>query len=114
MIVPDGVLRVWLKKYKPSDAVTVTSIQDLQDTYGDVVKDLVTDHGSPYKLAKALRTTQAPPIIISMSMAGQWIKTFGKLHNSQRMFASNGALIPHVKGVRTHVKGVRTYFGILD
>ena len=113
VIVSDGVLRVWLKKYKTSDAVIVTSIQDLQDAYGDVVKALLTVHDTPYKLAKALRTTQAPPIIISTSMAGQWIKTFGKLHNSQRMFASNGTLIPPVKGVRTHVKGVRTYFGIL-
>ena len=107
VIVSDGVLRVWLNKYKPTDAVTVTSIQDLQDMYGDVVKNLVTEHGSPYKLAKALRTTQAPPIIISISMAGQWIKTFGKLLKSQRMLAPNGTLIPHVKGVRT-------YFGILD
>ena len=31
VIVPDGVLRVWLRKYKSSGAVTVTSIQELQD-----------------------------------------------------------------------------------
>ena len=105
VIVPDGVLRVWFRKYKSSGAVTVTSIQDLQDKYGDVVRVLLTVHDIPYKLAKALRATHSPSIIISDRMAGHWIKTFGK-HKSQCMFASNGTLIPHVKGVRT-------YFGIL-
>ena len=83
----------------------MTSIQELQDKYGDVLRVLLAVHDTPYKLAKALRTTHSPSIIISDRMAVHWIKTFGK-HNSQRMFASNGTLIPHVKGVRT-------YFGIL-
>ena len=103
-IVPDGVLRVWLRKHK-SGAVTVSSIQELQDKYGDVLRVLLPVHNTPYKLAKAFRTTHAPPVITSDRMAGHWIKTFGK-HKSQRMFAPNGAFIPHVKGVRT-------YFGIL-
>ena len=104
VIVPDGVLRVWLRKHK-SRAVTVSSIQELQEKYGDVLRVLLPAHNIAYKLAEALRTTQAPPVIISDRMAGLWIKTFGK-YKSQRMLASNGTLIPHVKGVRT-------YFGIL-
>ena len=104
VIVPEGVLRVWLRKFKSVDAVTMTSIQDLQDKYGDVVRRLLTGHDTPYKLAKALRTTQSPSIIISSRMVGQWMQTFGK-HKSQRMFASNGTYFPP--------KGVRTYFGIL-
>ena len=104
VIVPDGVLRVWLRKHK-SRGVTVSSIQELQEKYGDVLRVLLPAHNTAYKLAKALRTTQAPPVIISDRMVGLWIKTFGK-YKSQRMLASNGTLIPHVKGVRT-------YFGIL-
>ena len=104
VIVPHGVLRVWLRKYKSSGAVTVTSIQDLQDKYGDVVRVLLTVHDTPYKLAKALRTTQSPSIIISSRMVGQWMQTFGK-HKNQRMIASNGTYFPP--------RGVRTYFGIL-
>ena len=103
VIVPDGVLRVWLRKHK-SGAVTVTSIQELQDKYGDVLRILLPVHNTPYKFAKAIRTTHSPSVIISDRMAGHWIKTFGK-HKSQRMFASNGTLI--------RPKGVRTYFGIL-
>ena len=91
VIVPEGTLRVWLRKFKSADAVTVTSIQGLQDKYGDVVRRLLTGHDTLYKLAKALRTTQSPSIIISSCMVGQWIKTFGK-HTSQRMFAYNGAV----------------------
>ena len=104
VIVPDGVLRVWLRKHK-SRVVTVSSIQELQGKYGDVLRVFLPAHNTAYKLAKALRTTQAPPVIISDRMAGLWIKTFGK-YKSQRMLAANGTLIPHVKGVRT-------YFGIL-
>ena len=106
VIVPDGVLRVWLKRYKPSDAVTVSSIAALHAQYGELVKELVIDHGTPYQLCKALRTTQDPPILISDCMAKQWFKKYGKPLKHQRMFASNGTLVPHVKGVRT-------YFGIV-
>ena len=109
VIVPDGVLRVWLKKYKTPDGYIVKSIEDLQEKYGDLVKGLHTEHDTPYKLAKALRTTQEPPVRITTSMAGQWITKYGK-PNMQRMFAKNGSLIPDL---RTHPKGVRTYFGIL-
>ena len=93
-------------KYKPSDAVTVSSIAVLHEEYGELVKELVIDHGTPYQLCKALRTTQAPPILISDCMAKQWFKKHGKLMKNQRMLASNGTLVPHVKGVRT-------YFGIV-
>ena len=106
IIVSDGVLRVWLAKYEASDAVIVSSMAALQAEYGDLMKELAIDHRTPYQLCKALRTTQALPISINERMAKQWFIMNGKIMNNQRMFASHGTLI-------SHVKGVRSYFGIL-
>ena len=106
VIVPDGVLRVWLKKYKSPDAVIVSSMAALQAEYCELVKELAIDHRTPYQPCKALRATQSPPIIINECMAKQWFKMNCNTMKNQRMFAPNGTLIPHVRGVRS-------YFGIL-
>ena len=118
VIVPDGVLRVWLKKYKSPDSVTVPSIAVLQEEYGELVKELAHRYCTSYQLCKALRTTQIPSILISDCMAKEWFKKYGnvlqnqrfkkygKVLKDQRMLAPNGTLVPIVKGVRT-------YFGIV-
>ena len=54
--VSEGVLRQWLNtSMKPLDAITVSSTEDLQEKYGDVVKVLVREYATAYKLCKALR-----------------------------------------------------------
>jgi hypothetical protein len=103
IIVNEGVLRVWLQKYKHS--VIVSSMAALQEEYGDLVKELANHHRTPYKLVKALRTTQAPPIIINDRMAKQWFEQNGKSMKNQRVFLPNGTLAPR--------RGIRTYFGKL-
>jgi len=106
VIVPDGVLRLWLQKYKSPVGIVVPSTAALPTEYGQLVKELAIDHRTPYQLRKALRTTQSPPIIINECMAKQWFKLNSKTMKNQRIFAPNGTLIPHVRGVRS-------YFGIL-
>jgi hypothetical protein len=75
--VPEGVLRQWLKRsVKPADAITVSSADDLQEKYGDLVKGLVLVHATAYKLCQALRS-QAPAVYCSDGIAKQWIKKYG-------------------------------------
>ena len=75
--VPEGVLRQWLKRsVKPADAVTVSSADDLQEKYGELVKGLVLVHATAYKLCQALRS-QAPAVYCSDGIAKQWIKKYG-------------------------------------
>ena len=55
--VSEGVLRHWLKRksIKPADAIAVSSANELQEKYGELVKGLVLVHATAYKLCKALR-----------------------------------------------------------
>ena len=75
--VPDGVLRQWLKRsIKPADAITVSSSDDLQEKYGDLVKGLVLVHANAYRLCQALRA-QSPAVYCSDGIAKQWTKKYG-------------------------------------
>ena len=75
--VPAGVLRQWLKRsVKPADAITVSSAEDLQEKYGDLVKGLVLVHATAYRLCQAFRL-QSPAVYCSDGIAKQWIKKYG-------------------------------------
>ena len=80
IIVSDGVLRVWLQKYKASDSVTVSSMAELHQGYGDVVKALAIKKTTPYQLHRAPRVTQSPSILISHGIAKEWL-TKKSMHN---------------------------------
>ena len=76
--VPEGVLRQYLKRsIKPANAITVSSSDDLQEKYGDLVKGLVIVHATAYRLCQALRA-QSPAVYCSDGIAKQWIKKNGR------------------------------------
>ena len=77
IVVSEGVVRQWLKKsIKPADAVTVSSTDELQEKYGSLVKGLASEHATPYRLCKALRS-QTPPLYVTDGIAKQWFKKYG-------------------------------------
>ena len=54
IIVTDGMLKIWFDKYRlPSDAVTVSSAEELHTRYGDVLPALAAQNPSGYRLRKA-------------------------------------------------------------
>ena len=54
IIVTDGILKLWFAKYRlPSDAVTVSSAEELHTRYGDVLPALAAQNPSGYRLRKA-------------------------------------------------------------
>ena len=77
IVVSRAALEQWMKRsIKPADAITVSSADDLQERYGDLVKGLVLVHATAYKLCQALRS-QAPAVYCSDGIAKQWIKKYG-------------------------------------
>ena len=56
IIVTDGMLKIWLAKYRlPGDAVTVSSAEELHTRYGDVLLAIAAQNPSPYHLTKVLK-----------------------------------------------------------
>ena len=76
--VPRGVLEQWLKRksIKPPDSITVSSTNELEEKYGAVVRLLVAEHATAYKLCKALRS-QTPAVYCTDGIAKEWINKFG-------------------------------------
>ena len=52
IVVSKWALEQWMKRrsIKPADAITVSSADELQEKYGTVVKQLVVQHPTKYKL----------------------------------------------------------------
>ena len=77
IVVSPGVLRQWIQRsIKPADAITVTSTKELQEKYGDVVKQLVVHNATAYKLCQALRA-QTPAVYCTDGIAKEWLKKYG-------------------------------------
>ena len=72
IVVSRGVLEQWLKRksIKPADAITVSSVDELHEKYGALVKGLVVVHATAYKLCQALRS-QTPAVYCSDGIAKQ-------------------------------------------
>ena len=80
IVVSHGALRQWINRrsIKPADAVTVTSVQELEEKYGALVKSLAAEHATAYKLCQALRA-QTPPVYCSDGIAKGWFKKYGTI-----------------------------------
>ena len=64
-IVTDGVLKLWFAKYRlPSDAVTVSSADELHTRYGDVLPALAAQNPTADRLNKILKE-RTPPLYVS-------------------------------------------------
>ena len=65
IIVTDGILKLWFDKYRlPSDAVTVSSAEELHTRYGDVLPALAAQNPTAYRLDKVLKE-RTPPLHVS-------------------------------------------------
>ena len=56
IVVTDGMLKIWFDKYRlPSDAVTVSSAEELHTRYGDVLPAIAAQNPTAYRLMKVLK-----------------------------------------------------------
>ncbi len=65
----------WWKKYRVATTPSVSTAKELDDKYGERVRQLAPDNRSAYLLCKALRQCD-PPIFVSDGIAKQWLHTY--------------------------------------
>ena len=107
VIVSDGVLRHWMKVYSlPKNGIVVPNVETLHKTFKKVLKELVEDHDTPYKLTKALRLREEQPVHVTEGIVKKWFQQYHHVPSGQTRFSENGKWV-------SPKKGVRTYFGIL-
>ena len=64
-IVTDGMLKIWFAKLRlPSDAVTVSSAEELHRKYGDLLPALAVQNPTAYRLMRVLNG-MTPPLYVS-------------------------------------------------
>ena len=62
IIVTDGMLKLWLQKYRvPADAVQVSSVAELVEKYGDILPGIAAENPTAYRLQRALKGC-VPPV----------------------------------------------------
>ena len=72
IIVTDGMLKVWFAKFRlPSDAVTVSSAEELHRRYGDLLPALAAQNPTAYRLMRVLKA-RTPPLYVSEQVLKQW------------------------------------------
>ena len=77
IVVSPGALRQWInRRQQPADGITVSSTDELQEKYAELVQRLSAEHPTAYKLCAALRS-QTPPIHCSDGIAKVWLKKYG-------------------------------------
>ena len=92
VIVTDQVCNQWLLKYRtPEGAVRITSVKQLEDEHGGVVRHVVlSEVTTPYRLCKALKALPTP-LLISDAVAKGWLEQYGG-HVELRLVNSAGHL----------------------
>ena len=78
IIVTDGMLKIWFAKFRlPSDAVTVSSAEELHRRYGDILPALAVQNPTSYRLMRVLKA-RTPPLYVSDAVLKQWfLRYFG-------------------------------------
>ena len=73
IIVTDGMLKIWFAKFRlPSDAVTVSSAEELHRRYGDLLPALAAQNPTAYRLTRVLKA-RTPPLYVSDAVLKQWL-----------------------------------------
>jgi hypothetical protein len=71
-----AVVKQWWKKYKVlGGEQSVRNAQELDDQYGDIVRELAAESGTPFTLARALRE-RAEPLYVPDGILRQWFQKF--------------------------------------
>ena len=64
---------MWFAKFRlPSDAVTVSSAEELHRRYGDILPALATQNPTSYRLMRVLKA-RTPPLYVSDAVLRQWL-----------------------------------------
>ena len=67
---------IWFAKFRlPSDAVTVSSAEELHRRYGDVLPALAAQNPTPYGLTRVLKA-RTPPLYVSDAVLKQWFQRY--------------------------------------
>ena len=76
IIVTDGMLKLWLQKYRvPADAVQVSSVAELVEKYGDILPGIAAENPTAYRLQRALKGC-VPPVYVSDAVLKQWLQRY--------------------------------------
>ena len=72
IIVTDGMLKIRFAKFRlSSDAVTVSSAEELHRRYGDILPALAAQNPTAYRLMRVLKA-RTPPLYVSDAVLKQW------------------------------------------
>ena len=67
---------MWVANFRlPSDAVTVSSAEELHRRYGDVLPALAARNPTPYRLTRVLKA-RTPPLYVSDAVLKQWFQRY--------------------------------------
>ena len=73
IIVTDGMLKNWFAKSRlPSDAVTVSSAEELHRRYGDLLPAPAAQNPTAHRLRRVLKA-RTPPLYVSDAVLKQWL-----------------------------------------
>ena len=96
--VSEHVLKRWMMKYRPANALVVETAEELQEKYGDKMQELSAHNRSGYKLGNASKTL-VPPLYVTRAVATKWLKKYSSsyapadvLLKSSRKYSSSNAL----------------------
>ena len=97
IIVTDGMLKIWFAKYRmPSDAVTVSSAEELHTKYGDILPALAVQNPSAYRLTRVLKA-RTPPLYVSEQILKFWFLRYFDaepyISNYGVIFYKNGGFV---------------------
>ena len=85
--VSEHVLKRWMMKYRPANAVVVETAEELQEKYGDKMKELSTHNRTGYKLGNASKTL-VPPLYVTRAVATKWLKKYSSYTSRKVLFKS--------------------------
>ena len=75
--VSEGMLKVWIKKYRgPEGVVRVSCVAELADRLGDELQVYSDRYPTAFKLVRALQR-RVPPVYLSESAAKTWFSRYG-------------------------------------
>ena len=76
ILVTDRMLKFWCSKFRlPSDAVTVSSADELQSKYGDVLASLAAQNPTSRRLTRALKAL-TPPLYVAEHTLKTWFRMY--------------------------------------
>ena len=116
IIVTDGMLKIRFAKFcLPSDAVTVSSAEELHRRYGDVLLALAAQNPTPYRLSRVLKA-RTPPLYVSDAVLKQWFQRYfdaEPINSAGHLELKYGDRIrEHAEAVTFEAADLRVWFGL--